>query len=77
MDQKVNIGRISKIVNFPPIHLKFEGVAHLVIEFNHQLCLRSNLFDGFCKYRALHDVVFLFVCFSVCRISQKVVDGSK
>ena len=32
----------------------------MVIEFNHLLFLRSNLFYGFCKFRALHDV-FLFV----------------
>ena len=32
----------------------------------------------FAKYRAMHDVSFvcLSVCLSVCRISQKVVDGS-
>ena len=28
----------------------WRGVAHLVNEFNHQLFLRSNLFDVFCKY---------------------------
>ena len=61
MDQKVNIGRVSKIVNFHPIDLKFEEDLYLVIELNHQLFLRSNLFYGFCKYRALHDVVFLLL----------------
>ena len=27
--QKVNIGRISKIVNFHPIHLKFKELLHV------------------------------------------------
>ena len=60
----INLGGISKILNFHPIDLKFEEELHyLVIEFNHQLFLRSKLFYGSCKYRALHDVVFfLFVC---------------
>ena len=34
----------------------------MVIKFNHQLFLRSNLFYGFCKYHTLHDVFFLLVC---------------
>ena len=41
----------------------------MVIEFNHQLFLTSNLFYGFCKNRDLHDV-FLFVC--VQDISKKL-----
>ena len=59
---KVNIGRISKIANFHPIGMKFED--HLVIEFSHQLFLRSNLFEEFPKYHALHDI------FLVCSILQ-------
>ena len=37
----------------------------MVIEFKHQLFLRSNLFHGFCKYCDLHDDFFLFVCLFV------------
>ena len=49
-------------LNFHPDPLEiWRGVSHLVIEFNHPLFFRSNLFYGFCKCRALHHV-FLFVC---------------
>jgi len=49
-DQRSFWGQISKIVNFHRIDMGFEGVAYLVIEFNHKLFLRSNLFYVFCKY---------------------------
>jgi len=55
--QKVNIGQRSTTnMEFlkSSIYIRFtwiwRGVAYLVIEFNHQLFLRSNLFDVFCKY---------------------------
>ena len=41
----------------------------MVIEVNHQLLLRSNLFYGLCKYRALHDVFFLF-CLSLLSVAH-------
>ena len=39
----------------------------MVIEFNHQLFLKSNLFYGFRKYRTIHDIflVCLFFCVQI------------
>ena len=47
--------QLSKNAIFHLIDLKFE--EDLVIEFNHQLFLRSNLFYGFYRCRVLHEVV--------------------
>ena len=77
LGQRKPIGQhrpVSKIVNFHPIDLKFEEDLHIwSLNSTTNYFFSSNLFYGFCKCRALHDV--FFVCLSVCRISQKVVDG--
>ena len=70
----MDTGRISKIVNFHPIDLKFE-VTYLVIEVNQQLFLRSNLFYGFCKYRAVHNIFFLSYLF-VNRLQVTILNRS-
>ena len=57
--QNNNIGQISKIVNFNPIDLKFEEELHIRSLSSTTNYLRSNLFYGFCKFRALHDVFLL------------------
>ena len=63
---KDNIGRISKIVNFHPIDLKFEEKLQIwSLNSTSQLFLRSNLFYGFCKYRVLHHIFFFLFCLSV------------
>ena len=63
---EVNIGRISKIVNFHPIDLGFERVAYLVIEFNHQLFkvnMDQNVNIGL---RSTTKVVFLKSSIYIC-----------
>ena len=73
MGQNINIGQLSKIVNFHPIDLKFEEDLRIW-----SLNSTTNYFLGqicFMDFASLHDVLFLFVCLLVCGISQKVVDG--
>ena len=74
--QKDNKGRISEIVNFHPIDLKFEENLYFrSLNSISKLFLRSNLFYGFCRYRALHDIS-LFVCLSVNHLQGTIINWS-
>ena len=73
MDQKVNLGGISKIVNLHPIDLKFEEELHIwSSSTNTNYFLMSNSFDGFRKYCAVQFVI-LFVCQSPTGHNSKLI----
>ena len=70
--QRSTQGQTSKIINFNLKNNKFSsdwlelwfGLSTLILMKWTIWCIHGNLWreGGFCKYRALHDIFFLFVC---------------